>query len=117
VAFAQSLRHHARTISRGVTMSVAGKWNVSMDTPIGRQQFGWDIQESGGAWSGVMDGPTGRAELRQIKVSGENVAFETRINSPMGAIDLNFSGAVAGDQISGMCKTMFGNVQFNGTRA
>ena len=97
-------------------MSVAGKWNVSMDTPIGRQQFGWDLQENGGAWSGVMDGPTGRADLKDIRVSGDSVAFDTRINSPMGAINLAFSGAVQGDQISGTCKTMFGNAQFSGTR-
>ena len=98
-------------------MSVAGKWNVSMDTPIGRQQFGWDLQETSGVWSGVMDGPTGRADLKDIKVSGDSIAFETRINSPMGAINLAFAAAVQGDQISGTCKTMFGNAQFNGTRA
>ena len=23
-------------------MSVAGKWNISMDTPIGTQKFTWD---------------------------------------------------------------------------
>ena len=98
-------------------MSVAGKWNVSMDTPIGRQQFAWDLKEGDGAWTGVMDGPTGRADLKDIRVSGDSVAFETRVNSPMGAINLSFSGAVAGDQISGTCKTMFGNVQFTGARA
>jgi hypothetical protein len=98
-------------------MSLAGKWSVSMDTPIGRQQFGWEIKESGGSWSGVMDGPTGRAELKDIRVNGDSVAFETRINSPMGALDLNFSGAVQGDQISGTCKTLFGNAQFAGTRS
>ena len=97
-------------------MSIAGKWNVSMDTPIGRQQFAWDFRESGGAWTGVLDGPTGRADLKDIKVNGDTVAFETRVNSPMGAINLSFSGAVSGDQISGTCKTMFGNAQFSGTR-
>jgi hypothetical protein len=98
-------------------MSVAGKWNVSMDTPIGTQKFVWELQEAGGGWVGTMDAQTGRAELTQIKVNGDDVAFETRINSPMGAIHLTFQGVVSGDQISGACKTTFGNSQFTGSRA
>jgi hypothetical protein len=98
-------------------LSIAGKWNISMDTPIGRQQFVWDLKESGGLWTGAMDAQTGKAELKDIKVNGDDVAFDTRVNSPMGAVSLSFQGKVVGDQISGTCKTLFGNAQFTGTRA
>lgn len=97
-------------------MSVAGKWQVSMDTPIGKQQFSWDLQEAGGAWQGSMDGQAGVTPLTDIKVDGGNVSFGTRVNSPMGTIDLTFSGAAAGNQISGVCKTMFGDMRFSGQR-
>lgn len=97
-------------------MSVAGKWNVTMDTPIGTQKFVWDLQHAEGGWKGAMEGQTGRSELNAIKVDGNNFGFDTRVNSPMGAINLTFSGAVNGDQISGACKTMFGNSQFTGQR-
>ena len=40
-------------------MSVAGKWNISMDTPIGTQKFTWDLQEAGGGWQ-RHDGQPGR---------------------------------------------------------
>ena len=97
-------------------MSVAGKWNVTMDTPIGRQKFVWDLQQSDDAWKGTMDGQAGKSDLNNIRVDGDSVGFDTRVNSPMGAINLTFDGSVSGDQISGTCKTMFGNTQFTGAR-
>jgi hypothetical protein len=97
-------------------MSAAGKWNVTMDTPIGRQKFVWDLQQSGDAWRGTMDGQAGRSELNNIRVDGDSVGFETRVNSPMGAINLAFDGSISDDQISGTCKTVFGDTQFTGAR-
>ena len=63
-----------------------------------------------------MDGQAGRSDLNNIRVDGDSVGFETRVNSPMGAINLTFDGSVSGDQISGTCKTMFGDTQFTGAR-
>jgi hypothetical protein len=98
-------------------MSVAGKWNITMDTPIGTQRFTWDLSEAGGAWKGTMDSQGGITNLGGIKVDGEKVAFETTVNSPMGAIHLAFSGAVSGNRITGTCRTMFGDNQWSGERA
>jgi len=95
-------------------MSVAGKWKITMDTPIGTQRFTWDLSEAGGAWKGTMDSQGGVTQLGGIKVEGDSVAFDTTVNSPMGAIHLAFSGAVSGGKISG---TMFGDNQWSGERA
>jgi hypothetical protein len=97
-------------------MSVAGKWKVTMDTPIGRQQFTWAIAESAGAWTGTMDAQSGRSDLSGIKVDGDKIAFDTTVQSPMGSIQLGFSGAVEGSKISGTCRTMFGDSPFAGER-
>ncbi|MGH8175191.1 MAG: hypothetical protein ACREV5_02875 [Steroidobacter sp.] len=97
-------------------MSVAGKWNVTMDTPIGTQKFEWDLQQAGDGWTGIMNGQAGKSDLSGIKVEGDAVGFETRVSSPMGAINLTFNGSVSGDQISGTCKTIYGNTQFTGQR-
>jgi hypothetical protein len=97
-------------------MSVAGKWNVTMDTPIGRQRFMWELQQSGDIWRGTMDGQAGKSDLNNIRVEGDSVGFDTRVVSPMGAINLTFEGAVSGDQITGACKTIFGNTRFTGVR-
>lgn len=98
-------------------MSVAGKWNVTMDTPMGTQKLTWDFQPSGAGWTGTMDGTAGRADLTDIAVDGSNVSFRSRVSTPMGALNLTFQGAANGDRISGVCKTMFGDAKFEGSRA
>lgn len=98
-------------------MSAAGKWNVTMDTPMGRQKFTWDLQQSGSGWTGAMDGSVGRVELTDIKVEGSNVSFKSRVTTPMGPINLTFEGVANGDQFNGACKTMFGDSKFEGVRA
>lgn len=99
-------------------MSVEGQWNVTMDTPMGTQQFSLTFVQAVGTWSGTMvGGRTGTAELSSVKVEGAAVSFEAKVNSPMGSVKLSMSGTVAGDAISGVCKTMFGNADFKGVRA
>jgi hypothetical protein len=99
-------------------MNVAGQWNVTMETPLGTQQFSLTFREAAGVWSGTMVGDkTGTSELSSLKVDGTSVSFETKVNSPMGSLKLNMSGTVNGDAIAGVCKTMFGDADFKGARA
>ena len=99
-------------------MSVEGQWNVTMDTPLGKQQFNLTFKQAAGVWSGTMaGGRTGTSELSAVKVEGDSVSFETNVNSPMGSVKLSMSGNVSGDALSGVCKTSFGNANFSGVRA
>jgi hypothetical protein len=99
-------------------MSVEGQWNVTMDTPLGKQQFTLSFTQAAGAWSGTMvGGRTGTSELTAIKVEGPAVSFETNVNSPMGSIKLSVSGNLTGDALNGVCKTSFGDANFTGVRA
>ena len=98
-------------------MSVAGKWQISMDTPIGTQKFTWDLQEAGGAWKGTMSAANGSSELGNVQVSGSSVGCNARVPTPLGQVDVTFEGAVTGDTIGGTCRTQFGNFQFSGARA
>lgn len=97
-------------------MNVAGKWQISMDTPIGTQKFTWDLQAAGAGWKGTMDAPTGSAELSNVQISGANVGCNARVNTPLGMVDVTFEGAVADDKIGGTCRTQYGNFQFSGER-
>jgi hypothetical protein len=97
-------------------MTAAGKWNITMDTPLGTQKFTWDLQPAGTGWKGTMVSQGGPSELTDIRVDGNSVGCSTQVNSPMGAIQLAFSGSVSGDAISGTCKTLFGDQKFSGQR-
>jgi hypothetical protein len=97
-------------------MSVAGKWQISMDTPIGTQKFSWDLQPAGAGWQGTMSAPNGSSELKNVQVSGSNVGCNAQVSTPLGQVDVTFEGAVTGDKIAGTCRTQFGNFQFSGER-
>ena len=97
-------------------MSVAGKWNVTMETPIGTQKFVWDLQSQAGAWSGTMAASTGTTALTNIEADGQKFSCESDVSSPMGSIHVAFSGEVIGDTVTGSCRTQFGNSAFTGTR-
>jgi hypothetical protein len=108
----------AAAISRrgSCDMSVAGKWQISMDTPIGTQKFTWDLQQAGTGWKGTLNAPTGASDLSNVQVTGSNVGCNARVSTPLGAVDVTFEGAVTGDKIGGTCKTQYGNFQFSGQR-
>jgi hypothetical protein len=93
-------------------MSDAGKWNLTMNTPIGVQKFTAEIRPDGSFTS-----QAGVTKLESVKVDGASVAFNTTVTSPMGPVNLAFSGTIAGSQISGTCKTMFGDMGFSGEKA
>jgi len=97
-------------------MSVAGKWNVTMETPIGTQKFVWDLQSQAGAWSGTMAASTGTTALTNIVADGDRFSCESNVSSPMGSIHVAFSGEVTGNTVTGSCRTQFGNSAFTGTR-
>lgn|SRR5688500_8293728 len=100
-------------------MSVAGKWNVTMQTPLGTMKFVWDFANDNGQWRGQMigQGPIKDSELKDIQVQGDAVSFATTTQSPMGALQLTFEGAVTPETIVGTCKTKFGDNQFSASRA
>jgi hypothetical protein len=99
-------------------MSVAGKWRVTMPTPIGTLKFVWDIVDNGGTWRGQMSGepPIGNSELTGIQVNGETIGFATTVQSPMGALQVSFKGTAADTSMTGVCNTRFGDNSFTAVR-
>lgn len=100
-------------------MSAAGKWNVTMPTPVGTMKFTWDFTNENGVWRGKMIGhpPVGDSDLRSIRVDGDALTFETTTRSPMGALELAFNGAMTGDTLTGACATAYGEFRFSAVRA
>lgn len=100
-------------------MSAVGKWNVTMSTPVGTMKFTWDLTSENGVWRGRMLGqaPVGDSDLRSIREQGDVVAFETTTQSPMGALELAFNGAVSANTFSGTCSTKYGEFRFSAVRA
>ncbi|HKI73417.1 MAG TPA: hypothetical protein VJ998_02175 [Pseudomonadales bacterium] len=98
-------------------MTVDGDWKVKMNSPMGAQEATLTLAADGGSLSGKIVGPQGTQEFTGGTVDGGNVAWKISLTQPM-PMDLEFSGAVDGDAISGNVKLgAFGNATFEGTRA
>jgi hypothetical protein len=98
-------------------MSVTGTWNLTMNSPLGAQPATLRIQESGGAYEGTLTGKADPTPAQALKVDGANVSFNADADTPVGKLNLAFSGTVTGDAIAGKYETPFGAFDFSGTRA
>jgi hypothetical protein len=93
-----------------------GSWNITAETPQGKMEEVLMIKGSGDAYSGQMQAPQGKQDLKNIMVHGDEVMFVREINTPNGNMTLNYSAKVDGDKIMGTAKSDFGEVPFSGTR-
>ena len=98
-------------------MSVAGTWNVTMNTPMGAQKATLNIAVKGAELTGTMSGPQGSITLKEGKADGNKASWKADLTQPM-PITLEFAANVDGNNISGNVKLGgFGNASFSGTRA
>jgi hypothetical protein len=97
--------------------SVDGTWNTSMSTPMGKQDVVFTFVTDGGTLTGTAMQGGQSTELTDGTVDGDNVAFGLSVTVPM-PLNLSFSLAVAGDDISGTVKAgPFPAIPLTGTRA
>ena len=98
-------------------MSANGKWDVTMNTPMGAQKSTLTLNVNGGEVTGKMEGAQGALEIQNGKANGDELSWTADMTQPM-PIKLEFSAKVDGDSISGSVKLgAFGNASFSGTRA
>jgi len=97
-------------------MSVDGKWNLTVQSPIGEEKSVLTLTLDGERLSGTISGAEGISDLKQAKLADSVVSWNTDITSPM-PLKLEFCGTVEGDAMAGQVKLgMFGNAPFTGVR-
>jgi hypothetical protein len=82
------------------TVSVAGKWSVSIQGQRGSRTQKMTIQQDGNNISGNIQGDRGDQELHG-NVQGNDIHFTVTMNTPRGAVTLEYRGAIQGDSIKG----------------
>ena len=98
-------------------MAVDGKYNITINSPMGAQKGTLELKANGGALTGTQSGQQGAMEIANGKVDGNNVSWSISITSPM-PMTLEHSGTVDGNKISGSVKAgAFGSFPFSGERA
>jgi hypothetical protein len=101
-------------------MSAAGTWDLTIDTPMGKQYGRLELIENpDGSWQGTsLSKDSGEeAPLTDISVNGNEVSWQQAVTKPM-KLNLKCTVTVDGDTLTGKAKAgIFPAVSMTGERA
>jgi hypothetical protein len=96
--------------------NIDGKWDVTVNSPMGQQKITVVANANGDELTGTLEGSMGSTAFSNGKVDGDNFSFEATITEPF-AIGITVSGDVTGDEMKGQVKTQgFGSFPMKGVR-
>ncbi len=81
-------------------MSFDGNWQLTISSPMGERPATLSITESTGDLAGLLTTGLGTAPVSG-HADESYVAFSASVQGPMGAVKLDFTGVVTGDEASG----------------
>ena len=97
-------------------MSIDGKWDVTVNSPMGTQKSVLTLKTEGSKLTGTNAGQTGTLEVKDGRVEGNKLFWTMDMKSPF-AIKLEVEATVSGDTIEGHIKAgSFGSSPMKGTR-
>lgn len=95
-------------------MSIVGKWQITVKTPMGEQQASLVLNADG---TGTTSSPLGSSAIRDVKVEGDRATFAVDLDMMGQKIVLAGSATANGDAIQGKYDTPMGASEFSGRRA
>jgi hypothetical protein len=82
---------------------VTGKWKAEFDTQVGVQKYTFDLKVEGAKVTGKASfermGQKGEADLKDGKVTGDDVSFVEMLDFQGNQVSITYTGKVAGDEI------------------
>jgi hypothetical protein len=98
-------------------MAIDGKWEITINSPLGAQKATLDLASDGTSLTGSQQAAQGSGPVENGKVDGNIATWSAKISSPM-PMTLDFTGTVDGDKLSGSVKAgSFGSFPFTGSRS
>lgn len=97
-------------------MAIEGAYEIPLQTPLGLVTIALELRMEGSALCGCTRAFNAEASFSGGSVIGNRFKFTVTEQTPIGCIDLEYSGFVDGDKISGQVITPRGNKSFAGTR-
>lgn len=95
---------------------VQGKWNITINTPMGVKSGVLDLSVSGTTLTGTLSDAEHRVAISDGRVEGNKLSWKAKVTKPM-RLSFKFTAIVEQDRISGEARHMLGTAAFNGTRA
>ncbi len=81
-------------------MSFTGKWNITINTPMGNQEGVLELVQDGDNVTGTMSAQGENVSIENGRVEGDNVLWDVNVSKPM-PLTLSFKGEKSGDNLGG----------------
>jgi hypothetical protein len=94
---------------------VQGKWNITINTPLGARSGVLELLVSGKTLTGSLSDAEHHIAISDGKIEGNQLSWQAKISKPM-RLSLKFNAIVEEDRISGAARHMLGSATFSGTR-
>ena len=82
---------------------LAGHWTAEFDSGIGKQKYTYDFKAEGDKLTGKANYDhsmgKGENELKEIKVTGDDVFFAENFSAQGQTIRITYTGKIAGDEM------------------
>lgn len=99
------------------TVKVDGVWELSVQTPIGKQKVKLIAKSDGNVLSGALDGAEGRNEITDGTIDGSSIFFRATIKRPV-KVRVSYKAKIEGNTMTGTAKTpLLPTINFSGTRS
>ncbi|MGH9722398.1 MAG: hypothetical protein ACRD8O_19480 [Bryobacteraceae bacterium] len=89
----------ALLVATAAAADISGKWSGDMPARDTTRPVTFNLKADGEKLTGTMSGPQGDIELKDGKVSGDNLSFKVDLNFGGNAITLMFEGKVTGNEM------------------
>ncbi len=82
---------------------VTGRWKAEFETQIGLQKYTYDLKAAGAALTGTATvevmGENRTSEIKEGKITGDQVAFVETIDFQGTPLRIEYSGQLVGDEL------------------
>jgi hypothetical protein len=98
-------------------LAIDGTYECEVKTPMGTMPVKMRLTSEGDVLGGSCSMAQGEQVISGKLPAPDEIAFSTKVKGPMGHMNLNVSGKIKGDEISGQVKAgIFGNASFKGKK-
>jgi hypothetical protein len=94
---------------------VQGKWQVTINTPMGERSGVLELQVNGKTLTGSLSDGDHHVAISHGKIEGNELSWQAKITKPM-RLSFKFTATVDADRISGAARHMLGTATFSGRR-
>jgi hypothetical protein len=95
---------------------VEGKWNITINTPMGVRSGVLELSVSGKTLTGSLSDAEHRVIISDGRVDGNQLSWKAKVTKPM-RLSFKFTAIVEQDRINGEARHLLGSATFSGTRA